>query len=243
MTGGVLGGEVPDKHEILRCLVAMSREIGQPEKDYVILSEGNTSARIGETTFWVKASGVEMYQIDTNGFVEMAFDGVLATLDSSLSDEQVKQGLAAARVDPTTQAWPSMETVLHGLALTLGGAQYVAHTHPTSIKAILCSQGAEAAFAGHIFPAEAVVCGEPLFVPYASPGQPLARAVREGLLVYNDRYDQPPRVILLQNHGLVALGPTPEAVFAVTAMMVRAARALLGTYVLGGPRFIEVNEG
>jgi rhamnose utilization protein RhaD (predicted bifunctional aldolase and dehydrogenase) len=231
-----------DKHDVLRQLVAMSRDLGQPERDYVILSEGNTSARVDESTFWIKASGVEMHQIDANGFVEMAFDGVLATLDSSdHSDERVKQGLAAARVDPTVQARPSMETPLHGLALTLGGAQYAAHTHPTPVKAILCAQGAEAAFAGHIFPAEALVCGEPLFVPYAPPGQPLAWMVREGLLAYDDRYGQPPRVILLQNHGMVALGPTPQTVLDITAMMVRAARTLLGTFALGGPRFIEID--
>jgi len=243
MTGGVPVREVPDKHDVLRRLVAMSRSLGQPEKDYVILSEGNTSARIDGATFWVKASGVEMHRIDAGGFVEMAFEGVQATLDSSdLSGEQVKYRLMAARVNPTVQAQPSMETLLHALVLRLGGTRYVAHTHPTPIKAILCAQGAEAAFAGHIFPAEVVVCGEPLFVPYATPGQPLARAVRESLRTYNDRYSQPPRVILLQNHGLVALGPTPEAVIAITAMMVRAARALLGTYALGGPHFIEVYE-
>lgn len=232
---------MPDKYDVLRWLVAMSRSLGQPEKDYVILSEGNTSARIDDATFWVKASGVELHQIDASGFVEMAFDGILATLDSSdLSDEQVKQRLAAARVDPTVQAWPSLETVLHALALTLGGAQYVAHTHPTPVNAILCAQEAKTAFASPLFPAEAVVCGEPLFVPYATPGQPLARAVRKGLRTYRDRYGQPPRVILLQNHGLVTLGPTPEAVIAITAMMVRTARVLLGTYALGGPHFIEV---
>ena len=53
---------MPDKHEVLRRLVAMSRDLGQPEKDYVILSEGNTSARIDETTFWVKAVADELKQ-------------------------------------------------------------------------------------------------------------------------------------------------------------------------------------
>ncbi|RLC89550.1 MAG: aldolase, partial [Chloroflexi bacterium] len=38
--------------------------------------------------------------------------------------------------------------------------------------------------------------------------------------------------------GLVALGPTPEAVITITAMMVRMAQVLLGTYALGGPHFI-----
>jgi len=107
---------------------------------------------------------------------------------------------------------------------------------------ILKPHNFKAAFAGHIFPAEALVCGDPLFVPYAPPGQPLAWAVREGLLAYNDQYGQSPRVILLQNHGMVALAPTPQAVLDITAMMVKAARTLLGTFALGGPRFIKVDE-
>ena len=227
---------------ILDQLVTMTRALGEPKHNYVILGEGNTSVRIDEHNFWVKASGVCMAEVDARAFLRVRFNDVLALLDAPpLPEQEVRARLTAAKADPDAPGSPSIETAMHALCLSLGGATFVGHTHPTPINAILCSQGAEAAFAGHIFPAEAVVCGDPLFVPYAGPGWPLARAVREGLLVYNDRYGQPPRVILLQNHGLVTLGPTPEAVIAVTGMMVRAARTLLGTYALGGPRFIDVS--
>jgi len=228
---------------ILDQLVMMTRSIGEPGRDYAILGEGNTSVRIDEDTFWVKASGVCMGEADARAFLRVRFDDVLALLDApSLPEHEVRARLAAARADPDAPGSPSIETAMHALCLSLGGATFVGHTHPTPINAILCSQGAEAAFAGHIFPAEVIVCGEPLLVPYAPLGQPLAWAVREGLLAYDDRYGQPPRVILLQNHGMVALGPTPQTVLDITAMMVRAARTLLGTYALGGPHFIEYTE-
>ena len=224
---------------VLDQLVTMTRTLGEPERDYVILGEGNTSARIDEDTFWVKASGVCMAEADARAFLRVRFDDVLSLLDAPpLSEREVRARLSAAKTDAEAPGSPSIETAMHALCLSLGGATFVGHTHPTAINAILCAQGAETAFAGHIFPAEAIICGEPLFVPYAPPGQPLAQAMREGLLTYNERYGRPPRVILLQNHGLVALGPTPEAVITITAMMVRMAQVLLGTYALGGPHFI-----
>jgi ribulose-5-phosphate 4-epimerase/fuculose-1-phosphate aldolase len=45
-------------------------------------------------------------------------------------------------------------------------------------------------------------------------------------------------VILMQNHGFIALGRSPEQVESATAMFVKTARILLGTYALGGPNFL-----
>ena len=38
-------------------LVEMTRFLGQPHLNYVIIGEGNTSFRADAETFWVKASG------------------------------------------------------------------------------------------------------------------------------------------------------------------------------------------
>ncbi|MBI2939910.1 MAG: hypothetical protein HYY04_05675 [Chloroflexi bacterium] len=53
-----------DKRHVLERLLGMSPDLGKPENDYVILAEGNTSARIDSATFWVKASGARLHQID-----------------------------------------------------------------------------------------------------------------------------------------------------------------------------------
>ncbi len=44
---------------------------------------------------------------------------------------------------------------------------------------------------------------------------------------------------MMQNHGLIALGRTAQEVENITAMAVKAARVLLGTYALGGPHFLS----
>ena len=133
-----------------------------------------------------------------------------------------------------------METVLHALILTLEGIDFVGHTHPTAVNAILCSQKAEAAIAGRLFPDEIVYCGPaPVYVPYTDPGVPLAREVRDRIGRHIEEYHEVPKVILMQNHGLFALGGTAPEVENITAMYDKTARIILGAYALGGPQFMS----
>ena len=180
--------------------------------------------------------------IGADGFVRVRFALVLELLEANdLSDSHVKAGLKVARVDPVTTSRPSVETVLHALTLQLEGVNFVGHTHPTAVNAILCSQQAEEAIAGRLFPDEIVVCGPaPAYVPYTDPGLPLARAVRDELQVHLAEWGEPPKVILMQNHGLIALGRTAQEVENISAMYVKTARVIVGTYGLGGPRSLSV---
>ena len=227
-------------NEILAQLITMSRSLGDPANDYAMLGEGNSSARADAGTFWVKASGAEMRTIEASGLVRVRFDRVLSLLArDGLSDDEVKSGLEAARVDPEATARPSVETVLHALALRLEGVNFVGHTHPTAVNAILCSQKAEEAIAGRLFPDEIVYCGPaPVYVPYTDPGLPLARAVRDAIDEYLDVYREVPKVLLMQNHGLIAFGKTASEVENITAMYVKTARVIIGAYALGGPHFM-----
>lgn len=227
--------------DMLSRLVAMSCRLGDPANDYVILGEGNTSARADEETFWVKASGVCLQAIEADGFVHVRFEPVLAMLDGpDLSDEEIRQALGAAKVDPQVRERPSVETVLHALALNLPGIHFVGHTHPTPVNALTCSASFETAVSGRLFPDEIVYCGPaPAIVPYTDPGLPLARKVREIIACYLDDHGEPPKVILMQNHGLIALGRTAQEVENVTAMAVKTARVLLGTGAAGGPHFLS----
>jgi rhamnose utilization protein RhaD (predicted bifunctional aldolase and dehydrogenase) len=228
-------------NEILEELVRMSRNLGDPALDYVILGEGNTSARADADTFWVKASGAELRSIDPGGFVRVRFESVLALLDGEeLDDDAVKAGVDGAKVDPGVAARPSVETVVHAIALGLEGVNFIGHTHPTAVNAVLCSQNAEKAIAGRLFPDEIVYCGPaPVYIPYTDPGLPLARAVRQSLSQYLEAYGQPPKVILMQNHGLFALGESAAEVENITAMFVKTARVILGAYALGGLHFLS----
>jgi rhamnose utilization protein RhaD (predicted bifunctional aldolase and dehydrogenase) len=225
---------------ILDQLVAMSNNLGDPANDYVILGEGNTSAKGDNDTFWVKASGTEMRTIGPAGFVHVSFERALAMLDGpDLSDDKIKQALVEAKTDPGAAGHPSVETVLHAICLQLPGVKFVGHTHPTAINMLTCSAAFETAISGRLFPDEIVVCGPaPIIVPYVDPGLPLARKVARRIKTYVDTYGQCPKTILMQNHGLIALGSSARQVENITAMAVKTARILVGTYVLGGPHFM-----
>jgi rhamnose utilization protein RhaD (predicted bifunctional aldolase and dehydrogenase) len=178
--------------------------------------------------------------VGSDGFVRVAFDRVLALLEmDGNDDDSVKAGLEAAKVDSTVTARPSVETVLHALALQLEAVSFVGHTHPTAVNAVTCSHAFEEAVSGRLFPDEIVVCGPaPVVVPYTDPGLPLARKVRDLINQYVEDRREIPKAIMMQNHGFIALGRTALEVQGITAMAVKAARVLLGTYTLGGPHLL-----
>ena len=230
--------------DILEQLVMLSNHLGEPERDCAILGEGNTSGRVDGKTFCVKASGSELRTITAGGFVQVVFERVMALLDGpALTDQQVKDELTAAKADPRAPGHPSVETLLHAQLLCLDGVNFVGHTHPTAINALTCSTAFPEIYKGRLFPDEIVLCGvAPLLVPYTDPGIPLARHVRDLLNTYLDDYGQPPKVVLMQNHGVIALGHTAKQVEDVTLMAVKTARVLRGAAAIGGPRYLSAQD-
>jgi rhamnose utilization protein RhaD (predicted bifunctional aldolase and dehydrogenase) len=229
--------------EPLADLVRLSLELGDPARDYVILSEGNVSARIDWHSFWVTASGVSLGGADAPGaVVAVEAEPVLAALrrEGPLESAGARGLLRVAQVggEPGDPG-PSIDSFLHAVCLARGGAAFVGHTHPTPVNALLCSCGAEAAYAGPVLPEEEAVMGPaPLLLPYAEPGLELGRVALRAFDVFFARHGEPPRVVLLANHGLVVLGATPEEVAGVTAAVVKGARIRLGALAAGGVRFI-----
>jgi ribulose-5-phosphate 4-epimerase/fuculose-1-phosphate aldolase len=70
------------------------------------------------------------------------------------------------------------------------------------------------------------------------PGVKLAYALRAELRRYRRAHGMPPRLVLLVNHGMVALGATADEVLNISLMAEKWARVLLGTLAAGGPRFL-----
>lgn len=226
---------------ILDELVELSRWLGKPERDCTILGEGNTSARVSEESFLVKASGGELGSIEPAGFVEVRRGEILEMLDAErLADTAVRERLVAAKVDPDAAGIPSVETPLHAVCFSLPGVAWVGHTHPTAINAITCAAGFEEALNHRLFPDQVVVCGpRSLQVPYVDPGVELGKELRRRLAEYLDRWGEPPKTIYLRNHGFVALGSSARQVKAITLMAIKAARILAGAAAFGGPRGME----
>lgn len=228
------------QNTVLDQLVGLTRRLGEPANDYAILGEGNTSAGVDEETFFVKASGATLHGIGPDGFVHVRRAPVMAMLDAErLTDDAVRDRLMAACVEEGAPR-PSVETLFHAYFLSLPGVRFVGHTHPTPVNAILCARDGQKLLQGRIFPDEIVCCGiAPAWIPYTDPGQPLAREIRQQVEAYRAEYRLYPRILLMENHGLIALGDTPQAVESATAMFVKTCRILLSTAALGGPRFLS----
>lgn len=224
-------------------LVALSHELGREERRLAILGEGNTSARVDEKTFLVKASGSNLSRLAAKNLTACRFGDLLELLDRrSVSDVSVDEALLGARVDPASGK-PSVEAMFHGWLLTLPGVNFVGHTHPVAVNGILCSSRSASFAKRRIFPDEIVCCGpESVLVPYTDPGLKLAQAIRARVEAYRRRTGIVPRLILLENHGLIALGATPNAVIAATLMAVKAAEITLAAATLGGPRYLSPGD-
>jgi rhamnose utilization protein RhaD (predicted bifunctional aldolase and dehydrogenase) len=226
---------------VLQELIALSRHLGDPARDYVIIGEGNTSARIDHETFWIKASGAYLRDIDASGFVAVKPARVMQLLDADASDADVTRALLDARVEENA-ARPSVETILHAVLYELTDAQFIGHTHPPAAVSVLSSARAED-ITRQVMPDGIVVCGaHMLFVPYVDPGVPLAREVRDRVTKFIAAYKEMPRTLWLQNHGVFALGSTARQVEHITAMAVKHARIVGAALALGEPHWLSERD-
>lgn len=229
-------------NDVLEELVVMSQELGKPAHDLAILGEGNTSARADAETFWIKASGVNLGSAGRDGFVRVRSAPILDALDGRPLDDAALRELLKAATTEGHRA-PSIETFLHALCLQDSGVRFVGHTHPTIAVSLLSGCKSRELFAGALFPDQIVVLGSALaYVPYADPGLPLALAVRQALVDHVDRCHQQPKVILMENHGVIALGGNVQEVLNVTHMLVKTCRILAGSLMAGGPRFLTPEQ-
>lgn len=223
--------------DVLAELISLSRTLGDPAHDLAILAEGNTSARAEEGSFFVKASGYSMRTIGADGFVLVRSRPILQALDGpDLSDEQVREVLANARLVPNGLALPSVETFMHAYLLELPDVTVIGHAHPTPLVSLLSLESAESFASKRIFPDEVVCCGPAsAFVPYVDPGLPLARAIRASVEDYVAEHGSVPKTIWLANHGLIALGKSTREIESAMLMSVKAARAWLSALATGLP--------
>ena len=124
------GLNIMSETTVLDQLIFLSNTLGRPENDYVILGEGNTSARAdtaagGPASFYVKSSGTELRTITE---ARLRPGGIRAGAGPAgsregLTDADVKAGLIAAKVDPQAPGHPSWRRCCTRLCLQPAGHQ------------------------------------------------------------------------------------------------------------------------
>jgi len=170
------GGGFPEPeamtNAILDQLVALSNTLGKPENDFASSARAtHRRAPTGET-FYVKSSGSELRTITAAGFCHVVLRRVMRLLDvDGMDDQAVKAGLQASKVDPDAPGHPSVETLLHGLCLSLPGVNFVGHTPPDGHQRSDLFGGLRRGFSRPVVPDEIVLCGPAtVLVPYTDPG-------------------------------------------------------------------------
>lgn len=198
-------------------LIEYSREIGA-NPEWVIAGGGNTSWKNGRE-MQIKASGARLASIDAEGLVKMdldALDRIWSTeypADVAAREKQALADLMAARLPGEEKKRPSVETLMHALI----SPRFVVHTHPSIVNGITCSaRGADAA--------REVLGEDVLWVPTVNPGYVLASTIRSAIQAFNAARGAEPRVILLQNHGLVVADDSIDAIRAAHARIVARIR-------------------
>jgi NAD(P)-dependent dehydrogenase (short-subunit alcohol dehydrogenase family)/rhamnose utilization protein RhaD (predicted bifunctional aldolase and dehydrogenase) len=186
-------------------LLEVSQFYGQ-KKEYVIAGGGNTSYK-DDKHLWIKASGVNLGDITENGFCVLdrkklaEIPNQQFSSDSDKREEEVKNALLNARVDPGSGLRPSVETSLHNLF----EYSYVVHTHSTLVNGLMCSN-LVAEKTKEIFGDEV------LYVPYTDPGYVLFMAIDAEIKKYKKKFENDPKVVLLQNHGIFVAANTIEEI-------------------------------
>ena len=231
------------KRDTLNQLVEFSSFLGRPENDLVIYGEGNTSAKIDEETFFVKASGHSLKDIGPEGFVEVRFDTVFEMLEKDeLNDAAIKEGLMAAAVGEDAPR-PSVETFFHAALLKQEGINFVAHTHATAVVKLLCSTAFPDCFQARLYPDEIVVCGlDYLLIPYTDPGLPLSKAIMNGAREFLEKNGEPAKVVLIQNHGPIAVGKSAVEAEKIMFSLIKACEVLTGALSVGGAHFLTEKQ-
>ena len=200
-------------------ILELAREISA----YTICGEGNVSTRVDENTFLIKASGTSLHTLSEEDLTLCNTNGAQIEL---------------------LHKKPSIETSFHAWIMkTFPDINFIAHTHPPYTTQILCSTSPYS-FANHRwFPDQIVRNGtKSCLVPYAPPGEAILKLVEKSVSEFVDEEGYFPKLILLQNHGIITASASKKDCAASTLMCEKSAEIFIGAKLLGGVKFLTKQE-
>jgi ribulose-5-phosphate 4-epimerase/fuculose-1-phosphate aldolase len=202
-------------------ILELAREIS----DYTICGEGNVSVRVDENTFLIKASGTSLHTLSEEDLTLCNTNGAQIEL---------------------LHKKPSIETSFHAWIMkTFSGINFIAHTHPPHTTKVLCTEPSILYdFAEHRwFPDQIVRNGvKSCVVPYAPPGEAILRLVEKHVSKFVDKEGYFPKLILLQNHGIITASSSMKDCAAATLMCEKSAEIFVGAHTLGGVHFLTPDQ-
>lgn len=164
-------------------LISLAKQVSK----YCVGMEGNVSAKTN-TGLLIKASGARLNNLNTNNLVEFDFKG------NQISNMDRKG---------------SMELSFHMYLLEFNDINFVSHTHPTNTLKVICSVNSTIFANKRFFPDQVIFNGKKsCLVPYAKPGNDLTHAIKINVEYFIAKEGYFPKLILLENHGIITCGKT-----------------------------------
>lgn len=198
-------------------LISLSQSISK----YVVGMEGNVSKK-NDSGLTIKASGAKLKEIKNKDFVSYDLKGTQL-------DNFERKG--------------SMELGFHTYILSNYEVNYISHTHPVSTLKILISDEIKNFAEKRFFPDQVVFNGKKsCIVPYAKPGNELTNAIKNSLEDFIKIEKFFPKLILLQNHGIIACGKTIDECTIITEICEKSAEIFLTPYNKNSLSQKEIDE-
>ena len=197
-------------------------ELAYAIEPFTICGEGNVSCRDGADLL-IKASGTDLLGLQYDDLVRCRMSG------KPYEDEEKK---------------PSMEVSFHAWILrTFPQINFVAHTHPTHTNKILCSERIFSFAKRRLFPDQIVRNGaRSCVVTYATPGKPLRKAIEESIIEFMGSEGYFPKLILLQNHGIIVAGKSVKDCISSTLMCEKSAEIYSGARAMGSINYLTKEQ-
>ena len=187
-------------------LIEISKYAGE-RFDLIQAGGGNSSVKLDNGEMIIKSSGFLLSEMNLNtGYTSVRNNKVLEILDNPIiiseKLKKVRETLSASLVKNATISInkPSIETLLHSLLST-----YVLHTHPVVVNMISNKNNWKVLF-NKIFEDDNII-----LIDYETPGVDLAILLKTEV----DKYRKKPKIIFLQNHGLIIHSDNHEEIYSL----------------------------
>jgi ribulose-5-phosphate 4-epimerase/fuculose-1-phosphate aldolase len=218
-------------------ILTLGQSLGQHPARLVLADEGSLAARITDDRVAVTRRGAHLAGLLAADFVHLDMQRINEVI---AHDPVLPEDLAAAQLHADYGAEPHEDATLFSWLLALDPAVRIAvHIHPVIVDQIIASPRARQFADRRTVHNEVLALGSAsLLVNYAEPGLGLTREIQKKMILWRDRNKSVPRVILVQNHGVIMLGETGLALLRSVNALLKYAELFAGASLLGGPVFL-----
>lgn len=217
-------------------LIKLSHALGKHPGRVTLWNEGSVALKLSDEEFLVSRRGAHLAKLGEADLVRVDMGRALAL---TTLDEVSGEAFADAKTHSTSPT-ASADTLVYAALLSLEGVRFAAHTQPIEVNQILGSPRARQFSDRRTTPSEILACGAAsVLVPYADPGLALAKEVRRKVQLWRERYKSVPRLVLLQNQGMIVVSDDVPELLRVTDMTVKSAQIFVGAAMMGGPVFLS----